>query len=128
MSAPPDLRDRLPLAPHVFQILLSLLKGDLHGYALLKDIARRTDREMVLGTSTLYATVQRLVKDGFLEEVGSPAEEQSQGPTRKYFRITDTGQALARAEARRVDRLYRMVRDTGLSAALGVARAGEGRP
>ena len=128
MNAPPDFRDRLPLTPHVFQILLSLLKGDLHGYALLKDIARRTDGEMVLGTSTLYAAVQRLVKDGFLQEVDAPSDEQSRGPARKYFRITETGRALARAEARRVDRLHRMVANTGLSTALGVAGGGEERP
>jgi DNA-binding PadR family transcriptional regulator len=112
----------------VFQILLSLLNGDLHGYALLKDIAQRTDGEMVLGTSTLYAALQRLVKDGFLEEVDAPPDEQSQGPARKYFRITEAGRALARAEARRVDRLHRMVTDRGLSASLGVAGAGKERP
>jgi DNA-binding PadR family transcriptional regulator len=128
MSVEADLRDRLPLAPHVFQILLSLLDGDLHGYALLKDIARRTDGEMVLGTSTLYAAVQRLVKEGFLEEVGAPPEEQSLGPARRYFRITGAGRGLARAEARRVDRLHRMVTDSALARTLGVAVAGEDGP
>lgn len=128
MDTPPDVRDRLPLPPHVFQILLSLLQADLHGYALLKDIAQRTDGEMVLGTSTLYAALQRLVKDGFLEETDPPPHEQSQGPARKYFRITHAGRTLAGAEARRVDRLHRMVVDLGLSGALGVAGAGEEGP
>ena len=68
MKLDADIMRHLPLAPHVFQILLSLLKEDLHGYALLKDIAERTEGEVTLGTSTLYSAVQRMVREGFLEE------------------------------------------------------------
>ena len=41
------------LSAQVFQILLSLLDEDLHGYALIQDIRRRTDGEVVLTASTL---------------------------------------------------------------------------
>ena len=125
MTYDADIRGHLPLAPHVFQILLSLLEEDLHGYALLKDIAERTGGEMALGTSTLYAALQRLVKEGFLEEVDPPVDEESRGPPRKYFRLTGEGRALARAEALRVGRLHRMVGETALAEALGSAGVGE---
>ena len=128
MNAVPDLSGRLPLAPHLFQILLSLLQGDLHGYALLKDIAHRTDGEVVLGTSTLYAALQRLVKDGYLEEAEPSQPEETQGPPRKYFRITEAGRALAREEARRIDRLHRMVAESALFDSLGVPEAVEEKP
>ena len=123
MASAPDIQDQLPLAPHLFQILLSLLQRDLHGYALLKDIAERTDGEVVLGTSTLYAALQRLVKDGYLEEADPPSDEDAQGPPRKYFRITEAGRGLAREEARRIDRLHRMVADSALFDSLGVTGA-----
>jgi DNA-binding PadR family transcriptional regulator len=125
MTLDDDFRGHLPLAPHVFQILLSLLEGELHGYALFKDITERTDGEVVLGTSTLYAAVQRLVKEGFLKEADPPAEDESRGPPRKYFRITRAGRALARAEAQRVGRLHRQVARSGLVDALGAVGGGE---
>ena len=62
----------LPLAPHSFQILLSLLDRDLHGYSLIKDIEARTHGEMVLGTSTVYAAIKRLLKDGLIDEAPPP--------------------------------------------------------
>lgn len=126
MGQAPDLENRLPLPPHVFQILLSLLEGDRHGYALLKDISERTGGEMKLGTSTLYAALQRLVQGGFLEETEGSEAEKAQGPPRKLFRLTEEGRALARAEGLRVQRLNRVVIESGLLDALTPAASGEG--
>ena len=130
MTSRPALRKRLPLAPHLFQILLSLLDRDLHGYALLKDIRDRTQGELKLGTSTLYAALHRLVKEGFLEEAAEEADgsEEAQGPPRKVFRITQEGRLLAREEALRIERLHRMVAESPLFEALGVAGGREEGP
>ena len=127
MNKPTEGAGHRPLAPHSFQILLSLLQKDLHGYALLKDIAHRTGGEMVLGTSTLYAALQRLVKDGFLEEVQPPSQDPVQGPPRKVFRITRAGRGLARDEARRIERLHQMVAETSLLSSMDPNRATEER-
>lgn len=104
----------LPLAPHAFQILLSLLEGDRHGYSLVKDIEERTQGEMALGTSTVYAAVKRMSEDGLLEEAPGPAQEASGGPRRRYYRITELGRQVARAEGLRITRLQRMVARTSL--------------
>jgi DNA-binding PadR family transcriptional regulator len=104
----------LPLAPHAFQILLSLLEGDRHGYSLIKDIEERTRGEMVLGTSTVYAAVKRMVEEGLLQEAPEPAQESSGGPRRRYYRITDFGREVARAEGLRINRLQRMVTESAL--------------
>lgn len=127
MASAPDLDKHLPLAPHVFQILLSLLERDLHGYALLKDISDRTGGEVVLGTSTLYAALQRLVRDGFLEETEGMETAKAQGPPRKSFRITGRGRELAMQEGLRLQRLTRVVADSGLFDALAPAVPGEGK-
>jgi DNA-binding PadR family transcriptional regulator len=120
--------DHLPLAPHVFQILLSLLGGDLHGYSILKDIARRTDGEMALGTSTVYAALKRMVGSGLLAEVPASAREESGGPPRQYFRITELGRAVAREEGLRIHRLHGMLAETSLLDALGGPAGAEERP
>lgn len=107
-----------PLPAHVFQILLSLLEGDSHGYALLQDVAARTDGRMQLGTSTLYAVIQRLLRVGWAVEVEPPGD--STDGRRKYYRLTEAGHRAARAEAQRIHRLERMLRESGLAEELGV--------
>lgn len=104
----------LPLAAHDFQILLSLLDRPLHGYSIIKDIERRTEGQMVLGTSTVYAAIKRMVQDGILEKVAAPPGEGSGGPRRSYYGLTDHGRRVARAEGERIRRLNEMVRDTTL--------------
>jgi len=56
-----------PLSTQVFQILLSLVDQDLHGYAIIQDVAQRTDNEVRLTASTLYAAVKRLLDQGLID-------------------------------------------------------------
>jgi hypothetical protein len=44
--------------------LQALADGDKHGYAILKEAARRTDGTVRLGAGTLYALVKRAVAGG----------------------------------------------------------------
>jgi DNA-binding PadR family transcriptional regulator len=102
-----------PLTPQAFQILLSLVDGgDLHGYAILQDIAARTDGEVRLTASTLYAAIKRMVDGGLIVEVEAPAE--SGGAPRRCYRITRTGRHVAQAEAERLARTVAMARDKRL--------------
>jgi len=114
MAPSGDPGTHLPLSPHSFQILLSLLDRELHGYSLIKDIQERTGGEMVLGTSTAYAAIKRMVQDGLLEEAEPPPADISGGPRRRYYRITDFGRQVARAEGLRIRRLQQMVTASSL--------------
>ena len=69
MATRDDAGTHSALSAQVFQILLSLLDEDLHGYALIQDIRRRTDGEISLTASTLYAAVKRLLASEWIEEV-----------------------------------------------------------
>lgn len=109
-----DPRDFLPLQTHVFHILLSLLDEEQHGYGVIKDIAERTHGELMLGTSTLYAAIKRMVKIGLIEECPQPTDVESHGPRRKYYGATDLGRAVAREEAVRIRQLNRIVNETAL--------------
>ena len=120
-------RDMLPLQPHVFHILLSLIERERHGYSIIQDIAQRTGGEVMLGTSTLYAAIKRMVGTGLLQEVPKPADADSDDSRRRYYRATELGLSVASEEARRIHRLGEIVAQTELlDGALSPERAGEG--
>lgn len=97
-----------PLSPQVFQILLSLAGQDLHGYAIIQDIADRTDGRLRLTASTLYAALKRLLDEGLIEELRERPDADD--PRRRYYRITAAGRASGRAERDRLEALARMAR------------------
>lgn len=108
-----------PMSAQVFQILLSLIDSEMHGYALIQDIRRRTDQEIVLTASTLYAAVKRLLGTGWIEEVELESPPPDHDERRRYYRITALGRAAARAEAQRLERLTAMAREKRLLGTIG---------
>jgi DNA-binding PadR family transcriptional regulator len=102
-----------PLTPPVFQILLSLVDTDrVHGYSIIRDNADRTQGEVQLTASTLYAAIARLLESGLIEEVDAP--EKTGGAPRRCYRITRAGRQLAQREAERLARTVAMARDKRL--------------
>lgn len=97
---PPPPVDALPLGVPVFQILLSLVDQDLHGYALIKDIDARTQGEVRLTASTLYGAVARLLRADLISELPPDASDER----RRRYRITRRGRALLTREAERLAR------------------------
>ena len=95
-------KPRSPLGPHLFEILLVLADGPAHGYGIVSEIRERTEGQVVLATSTLYRGIDRLLSRGLIAEEKWTHEEPSGGPPRRYYRITESGRALAEAEAERL--------------------------
>jgi DNA-binding PadR family transcriptional regulator len=60
--------DLLPLTPATLHVLLALADGEKHGYAIIKEVGRRTGGEVSLGAGTLYALMKRLLADGLIVE------------------------------------------------------------
>jgi len=106
----PSPVDQLPLSVPVFQILLSLVDDQLHGYALIRDIEQRTGGEIRLTASTLYGAVARMLEAALIEE-RDPEPDQER---RRSYRITRTGRALLRREAERLERAAAWARDKRL--------------
>lgn len=104
----------LPLSVPVFQILLSLSDRELHGYAIIQDIRGRTDGEVELTASTLYAAIRRLLDGGLIEEVDTRPGPEDDDPRRRYYRIMPLGLAVARLEAARLERAVKMARQKKL--------------
>jgi len=112
-----------PLSTQVFQILLSLVDDDLHGYAIIQDVAARTDGEVRLTASTLYAAMKRLLESGWIEERATRPAGTADDPRRRYYRLTKLGRDAARAEARRLDQLAAMARAKRLLPPVAAPRA-----
>ncbi|HYV99547.1 MAG TPA: helix-turn-helix transcriptional regulator [Gemmatimonadaceae bacterium] len=109
-----DPNDLLPLPPATFHILLSVLNGERHGYAIIQDVEERTNRELRMSAGTLYRSVARMVEQGLISEVAK-RRSLTDDERRRYYRITRYGTAVARAEMRRLADLVRLARATGLS-------------
>lgn len=110
---PADVEALLPLQPAAFHILLALADGEHHGYAIIQDVARRTDGEVQLSAGTLYRSIQRMLEQGLIEESRrrpAPAEDDER---RRYYLLTELGGVVARAEARRLSRLVGLARASG---------------
>ena len=105
-NCPPEAY--LPLPPATFHILLALADGALHGYAIMKNVTERSDGAVRLGPGTLYGALKRLLDAGLLEEAGERADESDE--RRRYYRLTDLGVAVARAEVQRLDAIVRAAR------------------
>jgi DNA-binding PadR family transcriptional regulator len=91
-------------------MLLSLIDDDLHGYAIIQDVATRTGGDVRLTASTLYAAIKRLLESGWIEERTSRPAGVPDDPRRRYYRLTKLGREVARAEARRLEQLAAMAR------------------
>lgn len=93
----------LPLTPAMFQILLALADGEKHGYAILKEVARRTDNKVRLSAGTLYGNLARLESSGMIGESGNRPALNLDDERRRYYRLTEFGREVAVAEARRME-------------------------
>jgi len=98
-----------PLPSAAFQILLALVGEDLHGYAIMRQVADQTGGRIRLGPGTLYSSIRVLLEEGFIEEL-DPREDETADERRRYYRLTSAGRRLACAEAGRLADLLRVAR------------------
>jgi len=114
MKTDPTPEDLLPLPPATLHILLAVAETDRHGYAIMQDVAARTDGELRLSAGTLYRAVARMVEQGLIMEV-EKRRTRADDERRRYYRITTFGTAVARAELRRLLQLVRHGQARGLT-------------
>ena len=103
----------LPLPPATFHILIALADSDRHGYAVIQDIAARTDGSVRMSAGTLYRSIQRMQEQGLIAETRQRPAPDDDDERRRYYALTDFGSAVARAEARRLTQLVKMAKASG---------------
>jgi DNA-binding PadR family transcriptional regulator len=98
-----------PLSPAVLAILLSLAEGEKHGYAMMKDARAPRGGGIAMGPGTLYGSIDRMIRDGLVEESDKQDDER-----RRYYRLTVQGRTVLAAELERLDAAVSSARALGL--------------
>jgi DNA-binding PadR family transcriptional regulator len=103
-----DPQSLLPLKPVVFQILLALLGGERHGYALVQEI----DAEwgVRLDPGNLYRALRSMLAEGLIDESDRRPEPEADDERRRYYGVTPFGRRVAAAEAARLESLVSAAR------------------
>ncbi|HJZ75984.1 MAG TPA: PadR family transcriptional regulator [Vicinamibacterales bacterium] len=101
----------LPLTPAMFHVLVALADGEIHGYAIMKDVEQLTGGAVRLSTGTLYGIIKRLLDDGLIRE--SPVTSKDDERRRSYA-LTAFGRDVARAEAARLEHTLALARKKAL--------------
>jgi len=105
-----------PLTPALFHVLLALADGEKHGYAILKEVKRRTSGKVKLSAGTLYAIIKRCLADGWIAETDERPDPALDDERRRYYRLTEHGRRAAVTEAERLEAVVGMARDKNLLA------------
>ena len=105
----------LPLPTATFHILIAVADDDRHGYAIIQDVLARPGGELKFSAGTLYRSIQRMLEQWLIVETRERPLPEHDDERRRYYRITPFGEAVARAETRRLAKLVRMARAAGLA-------------
>jgi DNA-binding PadR family transcriptional regulator len=110
-----EIEDLLPLPEATFHILMAVAEDDRHGYAIIQEVATRTDGMLKLSPGTLYRSIQRMLEQGLIQETAERPAPELDDERRRYYRITTFGRAVANAEARRLAQLVKLARESGFA-------------
>lgn len=96
------------MTEQVFHILIALADRDLHGYAIMQDVAGRTNGRTRLSPGTLYGSIKRLLEQGLIVELEADNR-------RRYYRLTPDGRKAVENEANRLVELVDQARHYGFA-------------
>jgi PadR family transcriptional regulator PadR len=77
-------------------ILKTLSWGPLHGYAVVRWIARQTEEALHIEEGALYPALHRMEQRGWIEAEWGVSENNRRA---KFYRLTDEGRRQLQAEA-----------------------------
>jgi DNA-binding PadR family transcriptional regulator len=93
-----------PLPAASLHIVLALLDGELHGYALMRRVSELSDGAVRMGPGTLYGTLNRLVDDGLIVET-TDRSDRDETERRRYYELSPAGRTVALDELARLSTL-----------------------
>jgi DNA-binding PadR family transcriptional regulator len=85
-------------------VVLALLDGELHGYALMRRVEDLSNGAVRMGPGTLYGTLNRLVETGLIKETTDRAP-RGDNERRRYYELTPSGRLTAVDELTRLQAL-----------------------
>jgi DNA-binding PadR family transcriptional regulator len=94
-----DVDAHLPLKAAEFFVLVVVREAPMHGYGIVRAVARRTDDRVRLRPGNLYRVLDRMLDSGLLEVAERRPARDLDDERRTYYRITALGRRVAAAEA-----------------------------
>jgi DNA-binding PadR family transcriptional regulator len=94
-----------PLTPAVFHILLALSRGELHGYGIMKQVERDSQRRVPMGPGTLYGSLRRMLDAGLIRESDRRVDPAMDDERRIYYAISAAGSDALATELARYEHL-----------------------
>jgi DNA-binding PadR family transcriptional regulator len=94
--------DILRFRQDAFYILLVLLHGERHGYAIMREARERSGGSVVLQAGALYRLLRRMLDDGLVVESQRRPAADADDERRRYYRVTPLGRRAIAAEAERM--------------------------
>ncbi|MCG3775483.1 MAG: hypothetical protein JW395_2323 [Nitrospira sp.] len=95
--------DFLPLSQTNWYVLVSLLSGPKHGYAILREVEALSEGTVRLAVGNLYVALRTLTETGLIERVGDRSADEDE--RRKYYQIGGFGAEVVSAERQRLQRM-----------------------
>jgi DNA-binding PadR family transcriptional regulator len=111
--APEGPEGYLPLTPAVLDIMVALGNEELHGYAIMQEVRRRTEGRRRLAPGTLYRSLKQMEQRGWVAESEERPEAGLEDERRRYYRLTEIGRRVALAELERLEGLVDAARSKG---------------
>jgi DNA-binding PadR family transcriptional regulator len=110
---PEEPEGYLPLTPAVLDIMVALGNEEMHGYAIMQEVRRRTEGGRRLAPGTLYRSLRQMEERGWVAEAEERPDPSLDDERRRYYRLTDLGRRVALAEVDRLEGLVRAGRSKG---------------
>ena len=116
MSSTKEKTGTPPLSATDWHVLMALFEEDLHGYAIMKAVARDSGGVVSAEIGSLYRILGRMMNEGFVDEVAAPrgAPTETRGRPRRYYRLTNEGRAALRQESLRLNDALALARERQL--------------
>ena len=100
----------LPLPHMSLNILLALLDGEAHGYGIKRFIEQQSEGRTKVRAGTLYEALARLHRGGLIHESEERPDEAGGTSRWRYYRLSDLGAQVLRAELQRLSSLVSYAR------------------
>ena len=112
---PEEPESYLPLTPAVLDIMVALGDEELHGYAIMQEVRRRTAGKRRLAPGTLYRSLKQMEERGWVVEAEERPDPSLDDERRRYYQLTDLGRRVALAEVERLEGLVDAARSRGFT-------------
>jgi DNA-binding PadR family transcriptional regulator len=116
----------LPLTPAVLDIMVAMGDEEVHGYAIMQEVRRRTAGKRRLAPGTLYRSLRQMEERGWVVEAEERPEAGLDDERRRYYRLTELGRRVALAELERLEGLVSTARSKGFTPNARPSGAGAG--